>query len=312
MTEDSLFLTWDAALKNVVGMAKNIASTKANILILGESGTGKEVLARYIHSVGHRKQNRFVAINCAAVPENLLESELFGHERGSFTGAVAAKPGKFEVASGGTLLLDEMGEMPLHLQAKILRVIQEGEIERIGATRPLKVNVRLVATTHRNLKQMVEQGTFREDLYYRLKVIELIIPPLRDRPQDILNFAEHFLKKVVSENGLETKQLSESCRQALLKWDWPGNVRELENTIERAALLSPANILEADALSLDLSQVTRPSQVSVGMTISEAEKLLIMKTLEFTKSNRTEAARLLGISVRTLRNKLHEYKETSL
>ena len=301
--------TVDPEMKRVLQLAENVASSRATILISGESGTGKEVLARFIHSKSPRAAKRFVAVNCAAIPGELLESELFGFEKGAFTGAVQAKPGKFELAGDSTFLLDEISEMPLLLQAKLLRVIQEGEVERLGGKAPVKVNVRLIATTNRDLQSMVRSGQFREDLYYRLNVIPLEIPPLRDRPRDIDALARFFLEVSSHMNGLQMKRFSPDALLKLTQWSWPGNVRELENVIERSLLLCAGDEITADAVAIS---GFKPREVQArdfepGMTISEVEQKLIMKTLEYTSQNRTHAARLLGISIRTLRNKLHEY-----
>jgi two-component system response regulator FlrC len=323
--------TQDPEMLRVLKLADNVASSRATVLIQGESGTGKELLAKYVHAQSPRANRRLVAINCAAVPEGLLESELFGHEKGAFTGAHQAKPGKFELAHESTLLLDEMSEMPLLLQAKLLRVIQEGEIERLGARHPQKVNVRIIATTNRDLASMVRRGEFREDLYYRLNVVPLRIPSLRERQQDILDFARFFVEVSCHLNGRPLRPLSEAATSKLQSWTWPGNIRELENVIERAVLYASGDKIELTDLAIEeniglnapnLAQSVSDLQaaalvgvsgsgagfgVSPGMTVSEAEKLLIMKTLEHTAQNRTKAAKLLGISIRTLRNKLHEY-----
>ena len=301
--------TVDPEMKRVLQLAENVASSRATILISGESGTGKEVLARFIHSKSPRGAKRFVAVNCAAIPGELLESELFGYEKGAFTGAANTKPGKFELASDSTFLLDEISEMPLLLQAKLLRVIQEGEVERLGGKAPVKINVRLIATTNRDLQSMVRLGQFREDLYYRLNVIPLEIPPLRDRPRDIDSLARFFVEVSSHMNGLALKRLSSEALIKLTQWSWPGNVRELENVIERSLLLCSGEEITADGIAIN---GFKPREVVVhdfqpGMTISEVEQKLIMKTLEYTGQNRTQAARLLGISIRTLRNKLHEY-----
>lgn len=320
--------TQDAEMLRVLKLADNVASSRATVLIQGESGTGKELLAKYVHAQSPRANRRLVAINCAAVPEGLLESELFGHEKGAFTGAHQSKPGKFELAHDSTLLLDEMSEMPLLLQAKLLRVIQEGEIERLGARQPQKVNVRIIATTNRDLASMVRRGEFREDLYYRLNVVPLRIPSLRERPQDILDLARFFVEVSCHLNGRPLRPLSADAAARLQSWTWPGNIRELENVIERAVLYANGDEIELTDLAFEenaslnapnLAQSVSELQaadktghssafgVSPGMTVSEAEKLLIMKTLEHTAQNRTKAAKLLGISIRTLRNKLHEY-----
>jgi len=309
-SEFGSILTKDQRMKEILRIAESVASSKATVLIKGESGTGKELLARFIHRKSARSDKKFVAINCAALPDGLLESELFGHERGAFTGAIGSKPGKFEIATDGTLLLDEMSEMALHLQGKILRAIQENEIERVGGQHTIKVNVRIVATTNRDLKEMVKQGLFREDLYYRLNVIPLEIPPLRERFKDIEVLANHFLTVSNIVNHKSVSGFDQDAIKRLLSWGWPGNVRELENVIERAVLLSKgSSITDAELESIHLMDENRPKSLQPGMTVSEVEKLLILRTLEFTSQNRTQAARMLGISIRTLRNKLQEYRE---
>jgi two-component system response regulator FlrC len=297
-------------MQRLLTIAENIASSRASVLITGESGTGKELFARYIHTRSHRAARAFVAINCAAVPENLLESELFGYEKGAFTGADHRKPGKFELANNSTFLLDEVTEISLNLQAKLLRVIQEGEVERLGGNAPIKVNVRLIATSNRDLTAEMKQGRFRDDLFYRLNVIPLRIPPLRERKMDIEILAHHFLDLACEENGLQHKTMGETALAKLRSWPWPGNVRELKNVVERSALLQPALLLAAeDILLADHRPEVQPveSGLQAGMTVDEAEKLLILKTLEHTGQNRTRAAKMLGLSVRTLRNKLHTY-----
>lgn len=316
--------TQDKEMLRILKLAENVASSRATVLIQGESGTGKELLAKYVHAQSPRANRRLVAINCAAVPEGLLESELFGHEKGAFTGAHQLKLGKFELAHESTLLLDEMGEMPLLLQAKLLRVIQEGEVERLGARQPTKVNVRIIATTNRDLASMVRRGEFREDLYYRLNVVPLRIPALRERPQDILDLARFFTEVSCHLNGRPMRPLSAEAEARLVGWSWPGNIRELENVIERAVLYAGGDKIEladlafeenvganspvlAESVSERKESARSAFGVQPGMTVSEAEKLLIMKTLEHTAQNRTKAAKLLGISIRTLRNKLHEY-----
>jgi transcriptional regulator with PAS, ATPase and Fis domain len=302
-------LTCDVKLKEVLKIAESVAQSKATVLLKGESGTGKELAARFIHKKSARSNHRFVAVNCAAIPENLLESELFGYEKGAFTGAAGSKPGKFELASDGTLLLDEMSEMALPLQGKLLRAIQEGEIERLGGRGPIKVNVRIIATTNRDLKQLVKEGKFREDLYYRLNVIPLEIPPLRHRIRDIELLTNHFVQLSNLMNQRTVKGVSAEGLQRLQRYRWPGNVRELENVIERAVLLCPGDLItEADLDQVNVEDKKFVSDLMPGMTVSEAEKSLILKTLEYTQQNRTQAARLLGISIRTLRNKINEYK----
>jgi DNA-binding NtrC family response regulator len=293
------------------------------VLITGESGTGKEVLARFVHTRSLRAKKPFISVNCAAIPENLLESELFGHEKGAFTGALGRRIGKFEEANGGTLLLDEISEMDVRLQAKLLRAIQERVIDRVGGSRPVPVDIRIIATSNRNLTEAVREGTFREDLLFRLNVVNLKIPPLRERPGDIVELAQHFIKKYSAANGLPVRALSAEARRALGTHRWPGNVRELENTLHRAVLLSTGpeigidGILSPDGGRLDqrgsdvaataafaAEQVTRNL---VGRTVAEVERDLILETLRHCLGNRTHAANILGISIRTLRNKLNEY-----
>lgn len=322
----------DPKMMMVLEKTRKVASSKATVLILGESGTGKEVLARYLHQCSNRNQAAFVALNCAALPEGLLESELFGHEKGAFTGAITAKKGKFELADGGTLLLDEIGEIPLHLQAKLLRVLQEEEVDRLGGREPVKVDVHVLATTNRSLIEMVEEGTFRQDLYYRLNVIPLLLPPLRERKGDILTLAEFFIEKYSTIYNLPPKKLSPAAATRFLNHDWPGNVREMENFIERAVLLGSseqfvaADFWEDEEISTDpdaetpaAASVLSPSSASedsenesffdpATTTLREAERQMILHALEKTDNNRTHAAKMLGVSVRTLRNKLQEYR----
>lgn len=307
-TDADFIKTADPEMKRILQLAENVASSRATVLICGESGTGKEMLARFIHSKSSRAQKRFVAVNCAAIPSELLESELFGYERGAFTGANQSKPGKFELANDSTFLLDEISELPLLLQAKLLRVIQEGEVERLGAKIPQKVNVRLIATTNRDLQAMVRAGQFREDLYYRLNVIPLQIPSLKKRPRDIELLSRFFLEVSSHMNGKRPKRLAEDAMMKLKQWGWPGNVRELENVIERSVLLAQNDEISADEIYInDFKPVEPELGFGPGMTVAEAERQLIIKTLEHTAQNRTQAARMLGISIRTLRNKLHEY-----
>lgn len=300
----------DPKMKKIYEVAESIAVSRASVLISGESGTGKELLARFIHSRSPRKNGPFRALNCAAVPEGLLESELFGYERGAFTGADQRKTGKFEQADGGTFLLDEVSELPLLLQAKLLRVLQEGEVERLGGSSPQKVNVRVVATSNRSLEQMVRDAQFREDLFYRLNVIPMRIPPLRERPLDIETLAAEFTRRSCRENGFPPKLVGPDAMVKLKAYGWPGNVRELQNTIERTVLLCPDQMIPAAGLLLPDSGAKEPERAPLapGMTVGEVERLLILKTLEFTGQNRTRAAEMLGISIRTLRNKLNEYK----
>lgn len=301
--------TADVKMKKILEIADNIASSRASVLIQGESGTGKELLAQYIHARSNRASREFIALNCAAVPEGLLESELFGYERGAFTGADARKVGKFEAANQGTFMLDEISELPLNLQSKILRVLQEGEIERVGGIKPIRVDVRIIAASNKNLHSMVKLNQFREDLFYRLNVIPLEIPPLRERIQDIELLSQFFVDLSCVQNEIKNKSLSEASRDKLKKHKWPGNIRELQNVIERSVLLSKSDVLAPEEILIEnMSEQNDVNQIYAGMTVETAERLLIMKTLEHTMQNRTQAAYLLGISIRTLRNKLNEYK----
>ncbi len=311
-TEFGDIITQDPEMKRVLQLASNIALSRASVLICGESGTGKELLAKFIHQKSQRASKRFVAINCAAVPEGLLESELFGYEKGAFTGAQTMKPGKFELAHNSTFLLDEITEMPLVLQAKLLRVIQEGEVERLGAKQPQKINVRLIATTNRDLAEMVKRGEFRADLYYRLNVIPLTIPALKYRKRDIQILSQFFVGVSSSMNNKEPKRLDTESLKKLLEWTWPGNIRELENVIERAVLVSRSQVIEPNDIHISgFENREKTFDFTPGITLAQAEKQLILKTLEHTNYNRTKAAQVLDISIRTLRNKLHEYDFTS-
>ena len=295
-----------ATLHAALDEARHAASSGADILLEAESGTGKELLARLIHEESSRSAKPFVAINCAAVPENLLEAELFGHVRGAFTGALANRIGKFELANGGTLLLDEIAEMPLMLQPKLLRVLQEREFDRLGDTRPIHVNVRVIASTNRPLQGLVREGRFREDLYYRLNVIPLTLPPLRLRGEDVIELAEYFAAKFAGPQP--PPAIGEHFRAALRLHHWPGNVRELSNTIRRAVALSDGNELKADVLRLASPPALGPAPwLKPGLSLREAEKALLEITLEATAGNRTHAAELLGISLRTVRNKIREH-----
>jgi two-component system response regulator FlrC len=308
-------VTQDPEFGRVLGRASQAASSTATILIESESGTGKELLARMIHRDSPRSSGPFVAVNCAALPENLLESELFGFEKGSFTGAASSKPGKFELANHGTLLLDEIGEMAPILQAKLLRVLQEKEVDRIGGKDPVKIDVRVIATTNRDLGSLVREGKFREDLYYRLNVVCLSIPPLRRRVGDIPLLADFFCRRYAKEFGRDETRCSAEALNLLLRQSWPGNVRELENTIQRAVALCAGPEIEPEDLRLVQRQEAcdpppaagEVDAFSHGTTVREMERLLIQKTLRDTLGNRTRAAKLLGISLRTLRNKLNEF-----
>lgn len=347
-------ITKNARMNKMLDLARGVAASPATVLLQGESGTGKELLARYIHQHSPRVEGPFVAINCASLPESLLESELFGHEKGAFTGAVTRKQGKFELADGGTILLDEVSEMDLALQAKLLRVLQEGEIDRVGGKEPQKIDVRVIATTNRNLKQWVDAGNFRADLYYRLNVIPFYIPSLKERLDDVPLLADHFRGKYATMNNKNVKSLSSAALEALGRYDWPGNIRELENTLARGVLLASGTTVEPHDLFMDEAgfmaalersvpaaaavqaepeaaaepeeqpslfnglDVPAPESGPAGsmtaftggvlMTIEEMERRLIGQALDKTEGNRTHAARILGISVRTLRNKLAEYR----
>ena len=292
--------------------ARAAASTDADVLVEAESGTGKELLARFIHSSSNRSRKPFVAINCAAVPEHLLESELFGHSKGAFTGASSAKTGKFEAANGGTLLLDEIGEMPLNLQPKLLRILQEREFERVGESRSIRVDIRVIATTNASLRSMVEQGRFRGDLYYRLNVIPLSLPSLRERMEDVPVLARYFAKKLSLETGSDVRLLEPGFLDCLQAYDWPGNVRELANFMRRVLSLHPDTPIDAECFEMEFQPNRRaelnPSVMAVpGTRISVLEKSHLENTLALANGNRTHAAEMLGISIRTMRNKIREY-----
>jgi DNA-binding NtrC family response regulator len=321
---DNRSFVWrDEAMERVVKLAEQIARSEASVLITGESGTGKEVLARHVHAKSARKDKPFVSVNCAAIPDNLLESELFGHEKGAFTGAVARRIGKFEEANGGTLLLDEISEMDVRLQAKLLRALQERVIDRVGGSQPVRVDIRIIATSNRNLAEEVRKGAFREDLFYRLNVVHLRIPALRERPADILELAAFFAKKYADVNGLPARPLSLEAKRLVTRNSWRGNVRELENTMHRAVLLSTGEEIDADAIrtpegealgAVPSDAAARAARTAeavtralVGRTVAEVERDLILDTLDHCLGNRTHAAKILGISIRTLRNKLGEY-----
>jgi DNA-binding NtrC family response regulator len=292
--------------------ARAAASTGADVLIEAESGTGKELLARFIHESSDRGSKPFVAVNCAALPEHLLESELFGHTKGAFTGAGSAKAGKFELAQGGTILLDEIGEMPLNLQPKLLRVLQEREFERLGETRSVQLNIRVIATTNASLSAMVEQGHFRGDLYYRLNVIPLSLPCLRDRLDDVPGIAHHFAEKFARETGNPLPFLDASFLERLRGHSWPGNVRELANFMRRVLSLQHGSAIDAACFDREFRpmgrvQAASPTLPAAGMPISVLEKIHLENTLELAHGNRTHAAEMLGISVRTIRNRIKEY-----
>lgn len=317
----------DANMKRLLNQIRRVGKSQATVLIQGESGTGKELIARFVHQVSDRSSQAFVALNCAALPENLLESELFGHSKGAFTGAITDRKGKFLQANGGTIFLDEISEMTLNLQAKLLRVLQEREVDPVGGRGTVPLDVRVVASTNRDLKEWAEDGKFREDLYYRLNVFPVSLPPLRKRPGDILLLANHFRKRFITELGRNDIAFSPSALSAMENYPWPGNIRELENVIQRALLMAEGRVIEPDDLMIDFEPsdnesgpVPFPShsaavhsdnaeaiRLPIGTTVREMEEILIHRTLDEVNGNRTRAAELLGISIRTLRNKLNEY-----
>lgn len=314
--------------------ASRIARSKGTVLVTGESGTGKERIAQYIHQNSPRQNGPFIRVNCAALSETLLESELFGHERGAFTGAHRQRPGRFELADGGTILLDELGEISPAMQVKLLRVLEEEEFERVGGTKTLRVDVRVIATTNRHLPDEIAAGKFREDLYYRLHVLPLQVPPLRERIEDILPLANHFLEMYAKQNGLETPILGEEAKSQLMSWSWPGNVRELENVIQRSVVLLESNMVNPENLSFGpptgFSPTPAEPQVTesipfdtanwedslsdhlANLPVADIERVAILATLQSTGGNKTEAARRLGLTARTLSNKIKLWKSTGL
>ena len=312
-------ITRDPSMQRLLSLAEQVADSRAAVLIQGESGTGKELLARFIHARSRRREGPFRAVNCGALPESLLESELFGYEKGAFTGAVGRKTGVFEQAQGGTLLLDEITEMAFHLQSRLLRVLQEGEVDRVGGTRPVKLDVRVIATTNRDIRTAVAEGDFREDLFYRLNVIPLKIPPLRERKNDLPLLVRHFIEKYNEIDGRAVKNLTDDALEKLARLPFRGNVRELENLVERALLLAGGEIITVEDLLLDdgLSPAEYPPRDAPAAAgtgpepLRETERRLILHALDHTAGNRTHAAKVLGISVRTLRNKLNEYGQRS-
>jgi len=301
-------------MKQILEIVATVAPTEASVLILGESGTGKELIANALHQGSNRADKRYIKVNCAALPETLLESELFGHEKGAFTGAVNRRPGRFELADGGTIFLDEIGEMTLATQAKLLRVLQEREFEPLGSTRTVKVDIRIIAASNKVLKEEVEKGSFREDLFYRLNVVPITLPPLRERKEDIPLLIDHFLKIYNEKNRRDVHGFHPRALDAMMRYTWPGNIRELENVVERAVILArdeyipladmdePVRSAVGDALTEEIRSGIRP-----GMTIKEMERELILKTLDENESNRSRTARILGITRRTLQHKLKDY-----
>lgn len=316
------FIAQSPSMKAILKDVERVAKSNASIFITGESGTGKEVIASTIHAMSLRADCPFIKVNCAAIPEGLIESEFFGHEKGAFTGAHTKRLGRFELAHKGTLLLDEVTEVPITLQAKLLRVIQEQEFERVGGTRPIKVDVRLISTSNRNIEEAIERKILREDLFYRLNVVPIHIPPLRNRREDIVCLAEYFVEKCCIESHLPIKILAEATKEKLYNYNWPGNVRELANIIERAVVMGQGEEIKPESIYLGTSSEKQAqSSISsgeskkkkevhlpIGITLKELEKKLIIETLEAQKNNRTKTAQILDISVRTLRNKLKEYQ----
>ncbi len=298
-------------MKQLLCDIEKIAKSNASVFISGESGTGKEVIAQAIHELSLRSKKPFIKVNCAAIPESLLESEFFGHEKGSFTGANVRKEGRFELADNGTLLLDEVTEIPVSLQPKLLRAIQEQEFERVGGTRSLSVDIRFISTSNRMMKQAIASNLFREDLFYRLSVMPIHVPPLRERPEDILALSRYFLDRFCLENHKPKKTLSPDAEQKLLAYSWPGNVRELANIIERTVVMDFAPIIASEHLYLDASPAQTPTVSFSGISLAEMEKRLILETLQKEKQNRSKTAKILGITVRTLRNKIKEYNDSS-
>ncbi len=343
---DHVMIARDPVMRQTIQRANQVSISDASLLISGESGTGKEVLARYIHRQSKRVNGPFIALNCAAIPETLLESELFGHEKGAFSGAVARRIGKFEAANGGTLLLDEISEMDIRLQAKLLRAVQEREIDRVGGSHPVKIDVRIIATTNRNLKAEIKAGRFREDLYFRLSVVTIAVPALRERPADISLLANHFALRYAELNGLPRRPLAPASVEKLKRNHWPGNIRELENTLHRAVLLAGGDALEPDVIetgggeaeAAPVPQALEPTPMRAmeptpmrameptpmrameptpirameGRSVHDVEREHILRTLQHCFGNRTHAATILGISIRALRNKLNEYSAQGL
>jgi two-component system response regulator FlrC len=298
-------VTENASMRSLLASAAQAAKTQATVLVQAESGTGKELLAHWIHQNSTNAKGPFVAVNCAALPDSLLESELFGYEKGAFTGANSFKPGKFELAQNGTILLDEIGEMAPILQAKLLRVLQEHEVDRVGGRKPIPIQVRVIATTNKDLRKLIARGQFREDLYFRLNVVPMRIPPLRERKDDIPTLVRYFMKRYGNETD---PQVDEQTIELLGRYGWPGNVRELENLVQRSFALRGKLKITASDLFEQSVENPEASPINAGHSVSEMERKLIMATLDQTSGNRTHASKLLGISLRTLRNKLREYR----
>ena len=296
-------------MQEVLSLVRRVAPSDATVLIRGESGTGKELIARALHYASPRAGGPLVKVNCAALAESLLEAELFGHEKGAFTGAVASRKGRFEVADGGSIFLDEIGDLPPHLQVKLLRVLQEREFERVGSSRPIKVDVRLLAATHRDLEALVREGRFREDLYYRINVVTIALPPLRERREDLPPLIEHFLRAFAGKNGKTVRGLTREAREALLRYDYPGNIRELENLIERAVVLTRDDVIGVEDLPLTLETPAPGSGEGAGLiaAVEGLERRMIREALGKADGTQTRAAELLGISERVLRYKLKKY-----
>jgi len=309
--ENEFVIDKQSKMLEVLNNVKRMAQSKASVLIQGESGTGKEIIAHSIYSHSQRNSKPFIKVNCAALSESLLESELFGHEKGAFTGADLKRMGRFELANGGTLLLDEISEVSPKIQAKLLRVLEQEEFERVGGSKTLKVDVRIIATTNRDLEREIEKDNFRQDLYFRLNVIPVIVPPLRERREDIPVLAEYFLKKYKSEIDTPLTRISKEAIDILVKYDWPGNVREIKNLIHRCTVMIDSEVLLPEHFEnmLNINKPRTNSELSVGQTIEDVERELIYKTLEKTRGNKTRAAEILNITARTLRNKLSRYKE---
>lgn len=307
-TAEPRIITQNSEMRSLLDTVRRVSDSDATVLITGESGTGKELLAAYVHAHSGRAEQPFVAMNCAALPEQLAESELFGHEKGAFTGALQRKLGRFELAHGGTLLLDEIGELPLALQAKLLRVLQARVVDRVGGQTPVPIDTRVVATTNRDLKQMVTEGTFREDLFYRLNVLPFELPPLRKRKDDIPLLVEAFISRFNERHRRSIKDITDEALERLSRHPWPGNIRELENILERAVLISRHEALQEADLLLEDGGDSPPADIPAGTTVKAMERQLILSTLGHVNANRTQAAEMLGISIRTLRNKLNEYR----